>query len=67
LHDAEFGSLGIDKLTPEEKMSLAEAIWDSIDAESRNVPRLTKEQRQELRRQSWKRTPIPTVASRGIR
>jgi putative addiction module component (TIGR02574 family) len=44
--------LGIDKLTPEEKMDLAEAIWDSIDPAAKDMPRLTDAQRLELRRRA---------------
>lgn len=42
-------SLGIDRLGIEEKLSLVEEIWDSIAADSANVP-LTEAQRRELDR-----------------
>ena len=42
-------SLGIDRLGVEEKLSLVEEIWDSIAADSANVP-LTDAQRRELDR-----------------
>jgi putative addiction module component (TIGR02574 family) len=42
-------SLGLDQLGPEERLSLAEQLWDSIAADSEAVP-LTGPQRVELDR-----------------
>jgi putative addiction module component (TIGR02574 family) len=42
-------SLGIDRMNIEDRIALAQAIWDSIPAES-SRPRLTDAQRQELER-----------------
>jgi putative addiction module component (TIGR02574 family) len=42
-------SLGIDRMTREERLALVQAIWDSIAAEQHG-PLLTEAQRQELRR-----------------
>ncbi len=42
-------SLGIDKLTREQRINLVKEIWDSIDAEGQ-PSLLTESQRQELRR-----------------
>jgi putative addiction module component (TIGR02574 family) len=42
-------SLGIDRLSVEERIALATAIWDSIAAESHS-PLLTEAQRAELER-----------------
>ena len=43
------GSLGIDRMSVEDRTALATAIWDSSAAESR-PPLLTETQRQELER-----------------
>ena len=42
-------SLGIDQLTVEQRIALAEEIWESIEAES-HPPLLTEAQRRELER-----------------
>lgn len=42
-------SLGIDRLTVEERLALVEELWDSIAADSAAVP-LTAAQREELDR-----------------
>lgn len=42
-------ALGIDRMTVEERIALATAIWDSIPAES-HPPLLTEAQRRELDR-----------------
>lgn len=42
-------SLGIDKLSLDERVILAEEIWDSIDAETANAP-LTEAQKREIDR-----------------
>jgi putative addiction module component (TIGR02574 family) len=42
-------SLGLDKLTREERLALAQALWDSIAAEG---PHLTDAQKKELERRA---------------
>lgn len=42
-------ALGIDRLSTEDRIALALAIWDSVAAEP-SAPRLTEAQRQELQR-----------------
>lgn len=42
-------SLGIDKLSVEDRIALAEKIWESVEAEARR-PLLTEAQRRELER-----------------
>ena len=42
-------SLGIDRMTREDRLALVQAIWDSIAAEP-HTPLLTEAQRQELDR-----------------
>ena len=42
-------ALGIDRLSVPERIALAQAIWDSIPAET-HPPLLTEAQRQELQR-----------------
>ena len=42
-------SLGIDKLSLDERIVLAQEIWDSIDAETANAP-LTEAQKREIDR-----------------
>ena len=44
-----FKQLGIDQLTIAERILLVEEIWDSIAAETEQIP-LTEAQRQDLRR-----------------
>jgi putative addiction module component (TIGR02574 family) len=41
--------LGIDRLEPEDRLTLAEAIWDSVAREIEQAP-LSEAQRQELER-----------------
>lgn len=41
--------LGIDRLTTEDRLDLAEAIWDSVEADIERSP-LTEAQRRELER-----------------
>ncbi|MBA4191560.1 MAG: addiction module component [Planctomycetaceae bacterium] len=41
--------LGIDRLTVDERIALAQAIWDSLPVQPQ-PPRLTEAQRQELER-----------------
>jgi len=48
----DLASLGIDKLSVEEKYELVEAILDSIDHVAGNAQRITDVQRQELRRRA---------------
>lgn len=47
--NASVKSLGIDRLTLDERLALVEEIWDSIAADSGAVP-LTEPQRAELER-----------------
>ncbi len=41
--------LGLDRLSPEDRLAVAEAIWDSVAREVEQAP-LTEAQRQELER-----------------
>jgi putative addiction module component (TIGR02574 family) len=41
--------LGIDRLSPEDRLTLAEAIWDSVAREMEQAP-ISEVQRQELER-----------------
>ena len=41
--------LGIDRLSADDRLALAEAIWDSVIQEAEQTP-LTEKQRQELER-----------------
>jgi putative addiction module component (TIGR02574 family) len=41
--------LGLDRLSPEDRLAVAEAIWDSVARETEAVP-LSTEQRAELER-----------------
>jgi len=43
------GSLGLDRLPQSDRLALAQALWDSVAAESLN-PELSDDLRQELRR-----------------
>jgi putative addiction module component (TIGR02574 family) len=51
-------SLGIDRLSREDRLALVQAIWDSIAAEP-NPPLLTEEQRSELERRLADHTANP--------
>jgi putative addiction module component (TIGR02574 family) len=41
--------LGLDRFSPEDRLALAEAIWDSVEQEMESAP-LTGAQREELER-----------------
>jgi putative addiction module component (TIGR02574 family) len=43
-------ALGLDRLSPEEKLTLAGQLWDSVLASEQPGALLTETQRQELRR-----------------
>lgn len=61
-------SLGINKLSVDEKIVLVNAIWDSIAAEP-HPPLLTEEQRRELERrlQDAKQNPNDVVSWDEVR
>jgi putative addiction module component (TIGR02574 family) len=46
---ASIKALGIDRMSPDERLKLLEEIWDSLDAEADQAP-LTDAQRQDLER-----------------
>jgi putative addiction module component (TIGR02574 family) len=50
------------ELTPAERLDLAEELWDSV--EPREIPPLTKEQKQELDRRYAEHLRDPTRASK---
>jgi putative addiction module component (TIGR02574 family) len=60
-------SLGIDRLSIEQRIQLAEAIWDSLEAEAEPLP-LTEAQKQELDRRSPpdQSAPRPLGLARGL-
>jgi putative addiction module component (TIGR02574 family) len=53
--------LGIDRLSPEERVALALEIWESL-GEARPRPRLTAEQREELARRDAELDANPGIA-----
>ena len=55
--------LGIDRLSPEERVALALEIWESL-GEARPQARLTAEQRAELTRRDAELDAIPGIALR---
>jgi hypothetical protein len=57
-------SLGIDRLSVEERVQLAEAIWDSLEEEAEPLPS-TDAQKQELDRPD-RSTPRPLGLARGL-
>lgn len=54
-------SLGIDRMTVAERISLAQAIWDSITPEAEAAP-LTDAQKQEIDRRLAAHRANPTAA-----
>lgn len=58
----ELKSLGIDRLSVAERILLVEEIWDSIAAETEQVP-LTDSQRQDLERRLAAHRANPTSGS----
>jgi hypothetical protein len=57
-------ALGIDRLSVEERVQLAEAIWDSLEAEADLLP-LTETQNRELATPD-RSTPRPLGLARGL-
>jgi len=57
-------ALGIDRLSVEERVQLAEAIWDSLETEAEPLP-LTESQKQELATPD-RSTPRPLGLARGL-
>ena len=54
-------ALGIDRMSPEQRMALALEIWESLE-ENRPPSRLTDEQRAELARRDAEMDADPTIA-----
>ena len=54
-------SLGIDKLSVEERLELAEAIWESVSGELETTP-LSERQKQEIDRRLAAHEENPTAA-----
>lgn len=51
------------KLSPAERIQLAEDLWDSVAAEPENLPELTETQRRELERRRAEHAANPSAAS----
>ena len=60
-------SLGFDKLSPEEKLDIADALWESVAEEIANAP-LSEVQKVEINRRLalWEAEPNRTIPIREV-